>query len=149
MNATETVSNAGSAPAIEQGSLPVRNHQTWMPGDAAHQGDLILICLAALPMSAKVRRNRQMAEGETMGSRHVVAGGEVYDADPKEVAAAISEATKGCVAPTEMYIGPVFSGPCVLEHPQHQHQSFPGETVTACIFQRNQTAEDQEARARD
>lgn len=149
MNATAIQSKKASAPTIEQEALAVRDHKTWSPGDAAHQGDIILICLRELPPKSKVRKNRQIADGDTVGSRHVLVGGNVYDADPGTVAKMVEEATGGRVKVGEKYVGPVFAGPAVLEHPQHQHQSFPDETVTVCVFQRNQTAEEQEIRALD
>ena len=152
MNATVPVPAPQSIPALEQGRAPCRNHDTWAPGDAAHQGDLILVCLSKLPASAKPRRNRQLAEGQTRGSKHVVAGGEVFEVAPSdlgEVAAAIARVTAGKVVVDPQYIGPVFAGPCTLEHPEHQHQAFPDGSITAVIFQRNLDAEEREVRARD
>ena len=149
MSAIATAVRSIPAPAAEQAAHAVREHLTWSPGDAAHQGDLILICLPSLPKSAKPRVNRQMAEGETMGSRHIVNGSECYDVDAVKVAEMIAKATKGRCKPAAQYVGPVFVGSCVLEHPQHQHQAFPAGTVTVCVFQRNQTADDRELRAQD
>lgn len=147
MNAVaETKSLPLPAPSQESERLPCREHSTWSVGDCAHQGDLIFVCIAKMP-KGKRRENRQLAEGETRGSRHVLSGGEVFDTDAEAVAKTINAATGGNVA--AKYIGPVFTGPATVEHPEHQHQSFPADTVTVCVFQRNQTAEEREVRARD
>lgn len=146
--ADQITSSPTNAPAAEQNKLACREHGTWSPGDTAHQGDLILVCLPGLPKSAKARTNRQMAEGETRGSKHVVAGGEVFDADANEVVNMIAKATGGAVKVEPRYAGPVFTGPAVLEHPEHQHQSFP-ESVTCVVYQRSLDAEEREARSQD
>lgn len=137
------------APAIETAPLTVRRHETMSPGDVAEQGDFYLVCIEKMPKSAKPRNSRQIAEGETKGSKHVVEGGEVYDANAKECVALIKKATNGAADPGEEYISAVFTGPCVLTHPQHQHQSFPKDTVIVSISQRNLDAEEREIRARD
>lgn len=134
------------APSQESERLPCREHSTWSVGDCAHQGDLIFVCIAKIPLG-KVRNNRQLAEGETRGSRHILVGGEVFDPDQVAAASLIEAATKSKI--DTKYIGPVFFGPATVEHPEHQHQSFPADTITACVFQRNQTAEEREVRARD
>lgn len=149
MNTVLSPSAPASAPQAEQAKMPVRRHDTWAPGDAAHQGDLILVCIPNLPKSAKPRENRQMADGETQGSKHVVDGGDVFDADADEIVVMVKAATKGRVLCDPKYIGPVFSGSCVLTHPQHQHQAFPADTTTVVLFQRNQDSEEREHRARD
>lgn len=129
---------------------PIRVHSAWVAGDVAHQGDLTLIGISAVPAGVKVRVNRQIAEGNTKGSRHVVLGGTCFDCDnPDAVAKLVSKATKGRVCPDARYIGPVFSGPCTLEHPQHQHQTFPADCVVVAVYQRNMDAEEREIRAKD
>lgn len=136
-------------PLQEQSGPIVRTHQTWAPGDVAHQGDLIFVCIPEIPLSRKSRQERQLVNGSTTGSRHVLDGGSVHDCDPREVADAISKATNGKMIVQERYIGPVFSGPATVTHPQHQNQAFPAGTVTACVFQRNLDAEEREVRAQD
>lgn len=123
-----------------------RRFDAWAPGDVAAQGDLNLVCISALPKSAKTRSNRQMAEGATQGSRHIVEGGECFDADPAEVAGLIKEATGKDIDPR--YIGPVFSGPCTLTHPEHGNHDYPACT-NAVVYQRVLDAEEREQRAQD
>ena len=127
-------------------------HATFEPGDVAHQGDLIIVCIHALPTSARPRKSRQLADGNTQGSRHVLERGDVYDADAKEVSAAIQAAT-GCPVDLQ-YIGPVFVSPnepthSDLTHPEHGHQGFPAGAICAVVFQRNLDAEEREQRTQD
>lgn len=130
-----------------QGDAPVP-HPAWAAGDATPQGDLLFVALPKMPKSAKARKNRQLADGDTPGSRHVANGGVVHDADAKELRAMIKAAT-GCDI-AEQYIGPVFTGDVTVEHPQHAHQSFPAiEGCTAVVFQRNLDTEEREQRQRD
>lgn len=109
-------------------------------GDVSHQGDLTIIRIKHLPKSAKKRTNRQLAEGNTQGSRHVLARGLIYDADKEELAKYIHDATGETV---EMdFIGPVFVSPDVptandLTHPEHGHQGFPAGAICAIVYQRN------------
>ena len=125
---------------------------TFAVGDVSHQGDLIIVAIDKVPPSAKRRENRQLADGDTQGSRHVVERGEVYDADPWEVRKIIHRVT-GCDV-EEQYIGPVFVSPADptendLTHPEHGNQGYPAGTVCAVVFQRNLDAEEQAVRSRD
>ncbi len=127
-------------------------HATFEVGDVSHQGDLIIVRIASLPVSAKPRTNRQLAEGKTQGSRHVMTRGKVYDADAAEVAGLIKSATKCDVA--EAYIGPVFVSPAKpaakdLAHPEHGPQGFPAGSICAVVYQRNLDQEEREQRVRD
>lgn len=127
-------------------------HPTFEPGDVAHQGDLLIVAIHSLPPSAKPRKSRQLAEGSTQGSRHVLERGDVYDCDPDEVAAAIQEAN-GTIVEAE-YLGPVFVAPDAptaddLTHPEHGNQGFPAKTVCAVVYQRNLDAEERAARVQD
>lgn len=143
----KTIEKFKSIPTIEQAKHgDVQQHPGRIVGDTAHQGDIIFVSVAKLPKSAKTRSNRQIADDSTSGSRHIVEGGEVYDADASEVAQAIKVATGATVA--EQYIGPVIVGPCKVTHPQHQHHEFCG-TVEAVVYQRNQDSEERESRALD
>lgn len=121
-------------------------------GSVSHQGDLILVRITALPAGAKRRKSRQLAEGQTMGSRHVVERGAVYQCAAADVAAAIKSAA-GCEVAAQ-YIGPVFVSPASptehdLDHPEHGHQGFPPGAVMACVYQRNLDAEQREQRTCD
>lgn len=116
-------------------------------GSVAHQGDVILVRIASLPTSAKKRKNRQLADGTTQGSRHVLSGGECFDADAAEVVRMIKAACKKS-AVAEQYIGPVFRGG-ELTHPEHGNHVYQDEMVLACVYQRNLDAEEREQRTRD
>jgi hypothetical protein len=127
-------------------------HATFEPGDVAHQGDLIIVCIPRLPASKKPRKDRQLADGSTQGSRHVLERGELYDADPAEVAALIQEATGQTVSP--QFVGPVFTAPAFptendLTHPEHGNQGFPTGANCAVVYQRNLDAEEREQRSQD
>jgi hypothetical protein len=132
-------------------------HATFDPGDVSHQGDLIIVSIGTLPRSARPRKNRQLAEGDTQGSRHVLEHGEIFDADPEAVASLILKATEkaGCACRVDpRYIGPVFVAPAEptpddLTHPEHGNQGFPAGTVCAVVYQRNLDAEEREQRTRD
>ncbi len=127
-------------------------HPTFEVGDVTHQGDIMLVAISRLPKSARPRSNRQLAEGTTQGSRHVMERGDVYDADPAEVAEAILAATGLRVDPR--YIGPVVVSPAEptakdLNHPEHGPQGVPAGTVCAVVYQRSLDAEEREARVAD
>lgn len=155
--ATATANKTRSAPRTNEDRESIINdapklHSTFEVGDVAHQGDIIVIRIAALPPSAKPRKNRQLADGTTQGSRHVLARGKVFDADAAEVAAAIKSATKCDVQ--AQYIGPVFVSPAKptendLTHPEHGNQGFPAGSVCAVVYQRNLDAEEREQVVRD
>lgn len=120
-------------------------------GTVSHQGDLILVRIAALPPSAKPRTNRQLADGDTQGSRHVVERGDVFDANAEDVVKAI-KAVCPKSDPQSRYVGPLFrtvDGEADLIHPEHGHHLYRGDMVVACYYQRNQDAEEREQRTRD
>lgn len=121
-------------------------------GDVSHQGDLSIVRIATLPKSAKPRENRQLAEGSTQGSRHILKRGNVFDASPDEVARLIRAATK-CEVDTR-YCGPVFVSPPApskndLTHPEHGNQGFAAGSICAVVYQRNLDSEEREQRTQD
>ena len=123
-------------------------HADWDIGMAAHQGDLTFVCIEKLPRSAKPRNDRQLAEGQTQGSRHICEVGNVFKCDPAEVAAAIKLATKVDVAP--QYLGTVITGPeAYVTHPEHGHHTFQPDRCTAIVYQRSLDAEERESRTLD
>lgn len=122
----------------------LRQHDAAVAGDAAFQGDLVFVVLPSLPKSAKPRANRQLAEGDTKGSRHIVVGGEVFDADAGEVLRLLKRTD---IEPE--YVGPVMRGPLTVEHPQHEHHRFPADCVVGVLYQRNVAADGRIERARD
>jgi hypothetical protein len=127
-------------------------HASFEVGDVSHQGDLIVVRISTLPESAKHRANRQLAEGSTQGSRHVLARGEAFDCDPVEVQAAIKKATG--IDVSRNYLGPMFVSPAVptehdLTHPEHGDQGFPPHSICAIVYQRNLDSEQREMRVID
>jgi len=127
-------------------------HSTFEVGDVAHQGDLTIVRIKKLPAGAKPRASRQLADGDTQGSRHILARGDVFDAPAKQVQASVRQAT-GLTIP-EQYLGPVFVSPAEptaddLTHPEHGNQGFPAGAVCAVVYQRSLDAEEREARVQD
>jgi hypothetical protein len=127
-------------------------HSTFEPGDVAYQGDIIIVAIRSLPKSAKPRINRQLADGSTQGSRHILTHGDVFDADTQEVSDLIEQATGVKIG--VQYIGPVFvsqANPTCgdLSHPEHGSQGFPPGAICAVVYQRSLDAEQREARVQD
>lgn len=126
--------------------------EDFEPGCVAHQGDVIIVSIGSLPKSAKPRSNRQVADGDTQGSRHILDRGEIFDADATEVSGMI-RAANGCQVESK-YIGPVFVSPESptendLTHPEHGDLGFAAGSVCAVVFQRNLDADEREVRSRD
>lgn len=122
-------------------------------GESYAQGDLVFVRIGAMPKSARPRTDRQLAEGDTQGSRHICTVGQVYDADRAEVSRLILNATGGEVDIQPNYIGPVvvsddFAG-AVIEHPEHGDHRYEGPMVLATVFQRALDVEEREARVQD
>ena len=120
-------------------------------GTAAHQGDLVIVRIASLPASAKPRQDRQLAVGNTQGSRHVLKTGSAYNCAAADVANAISAVCPGVTVQAD-YIGPVFAtqgGAADLLHPEHGDHHYRGDMVMAVVFQRNLDAEEREQRVQD
>lgn len=120
-------------------------------GTVAHQGDVMFVRIARLP-AGRPRKNRQLAEGTTQGSRHILKGGEVFDCDPREVARLIGQACAGIQVDVR-YVGPVFrtrEGQADVVHPEHGDHCYRGEDwVIATVFQRSLDAEEREQRVQD
>ena len=125
-----------------------RTFDDFPTGCAAHQGDVIFVSIAAVPKGAKPRKNRQLADGNTQGSRHVLIGGELWNCDLKDVAKAISVACPKARV-DEKYIGPVFRGPCEIDHPEHGNHIHTTDAVIAVVYQRNLDADEREQRTID
>lgn len=128
-------------------------HECFEVGDCSAQGDFMLFRLPSLPKSAKPRQSRQLAEGTSMGSRHIVERGDIYDCDPEEVCKMITS-VRPKIKVDSRYIGPVFVCPDEptaddLSHPDHGNQGFPGKSIICSISQRILDAEDREMRNKD
>lgn len=142
-----------AAPAESIANDAPKLHEVFEVGEAAHQGDLIIVRIASVPKSARPRKDRQLALGNTQGSRHILERGEVFDADAAEVSRMIEQATGKTI--TADYIGPVFVSPDAptendLTHPEHGNHGFPAGAVCAVVYQRNfDTERQREVVARD
>jgi len=142
-----------NAPAMESivNNAPRRFADAdWPVGSVAHQGDVILVRIAELTAEAKPRKNRQVADGNTQGSRHILEGGKIYDCNLPAVAKAIKAACpRSSVG--EQYIGPVFltDDTTALRHPEHGDHEYDAGMCVAVVFQRNLDAEQREQVARD
>lgn len=130
-----------------------RLFESFEVGDVSHQGDVIFVRIAKLPQQITQRANRQLADGNTQGSRHILTPrAKLYDAVPAELSQMIREATGANVE--QQYIGPVFVSPDEptahdVTHPEHGHQGFPAGAVIACVFQRSLDAEERARRVMD
>lgn len=110
---------------------------TMSPGDVCRQGDIYLVCLDREPKTTGTAPSRQLAPGDTQGSRHVAAGEcEVLVADEREAKAALNRlvpATKAHVP----FVGPVIRAPLGVEitHPEHGDRVLPPGSYLV-IYQR-------------
>jgi len=122
-------------------------------GAVVHQGDVIIVSIGKLPPSAKARKNCQIADGDTQGSRHIVERGDVFDCDADEVVSLIKAACPKATVEAR-YVGPVFRSPANptehdLTHPEHGHYGFEAGAVCAVVVQRSLDAEQREQRVAD
>lgn len=137
--------------AIVNDALRTFSDADFPVGTVAHQGDLILIRIGGLPEGAKPRKNRQMAEGNTQGSRHILKVGDAFDCPIAGVQRAIAAVCKGAKI-GDAYVGPVFQtrdGSANLVHPEHGDHCYLGDMTIAVVYQRNLDAEDRERRVQD
>lgn len=123
-------------------------------GDVCRQGDLYLVRLGELPIGRKARKNRQLAEGDTQGSRHVLEGdAELFDLDQvNDLEREVRRACGDSVALRDYQIGPVFlvgEAGATVTHPEHGDRTLSEPGCYATIFQRSLTSDDREERARD
>jgi hypothetical protein len=116
-------------------------------GDVVRQGDLYLVALDRAPKKAGEHAGRQLAPGDTQGSRHVASGDcEIYSPETSSATntlARLIPATKGQI----LFLGPVIKarGPVTIEHPEHGWRSLPAG-VYQVVYQRSFAAVDQEIR---
>jgi hypothetical protein len=116
-------------------------------GTVIHQGDVILVVIKELPASAKPRQNRQVADGNTQGSRHIYEDGALFDCPATEVAELIKSASGISIGAA--YCGPIMQTPGALTHPEHGDHVYKCSATIAVAYQRNLDAENREARVRD
>lgn len=106
-------------------------------GDVVRQGDLYLVCLESLPEG--VKHKRQLAPGNSQGSRHIAEGkcSVYWPKSPVAVALLIARASNIDAPPTEL-IGPMVEciGETTIAHPEHGHRILPEGTSWAIVYQR-------------
>lgn len=93
-----------------------------IPGDWARQGDVSLILVPADHPRGKLRGERQVAVGTSVGSRHVAEGAVVlYEGVDAAIDAVQRLGHKNRLVRPQ--VGPVIvvSGPWALTHPEHAH----------------------------
>jgi hypothetical protein len=98
-------------------------------GDVIRQGDLYLECISALP-TGKSLSVRQLAPGNTQGSRHVLEG----DCEVVEVK---QHTTASGHEVHSALIGPAFicKGACEVTHPEHGNKVLPENTIWQVVYQ--------------
>lgn len=93
-------------------------------GDVVRQGDIYLVCLDAMP-KGKETKERQLAPGNTQGSRHIIVG------DAK-IVKDVSFKNMGSVL-----VGPAFKckGDVEVTHPEHGNKILPEGTIWQVTYQ--------------
>lgn len=150
MNAAATTA-AGAMRQVRNQADRVRNDETAVVGtvsvgDVIRQGDLYLVCITGhMPKRTTLLSDRQLAPGNTQGSRHVVAGQcNVHDANDKT--ALIRTINRVCPPSKKMLvpdrdeplIGPIVEalGQVEIDHPEHGNRVLPAGEVYAVVYQR-------------
>lgn len=111
---------------------------TASAGDVVRQGDLYLVCLSESPAAEKTK-DRQLAPGNTQGSRHVAVGqctvSLVKNRDA--MCEVLNRLVKGANVPAEL-VGPVIrcKSAVTITHPEHGHKVLPADSVWAVVYQR-------------
>lgn len=94
-------------------------------GDVVRQGDIYLVCVSVINGGTETD-NRQLAPGNTQGSRHVIKGkAKIYTGSSFS---GINSAL----------IGPAFKceKDVTVEHPEHGHKILPEGTSWQVVYQR-------------
>jgi len=141
LNATATSMFA----AVKKSAEQIRNDEnqcvgTVSPGDVIRQGDLYLVALGDLKgIETTPIADRQLAPGETQGSRHVIAGPAdmLKASSPNAVASRINKLVRDARVEPAL-VGPlVLAGAgCELTHPEHGNFQLPAGELFAVVYQR-------------
>jgi len=112
LEAYATIETAAQKPQTEQ-----RTVTRIKPGQAVRQGDVYLVATQGLKVG-KAIFNRQLAPGETQGSRHIAEA-------PAQIFESPGHPIQGIAA--NALLGPVVEStqPWNLAHPEHAHVSLP------------------------
>lgn len=109
----------------------VRVLRRWFPGDPPiQQGDVYLHPVPLDWVRGNLRASKQVADGTSVGSRHVVKGADVYEGVRLPPGCSIPEGAR-----LADVLGPVIVGGAevVLEHPRHAHHRFTLENCAAQV----------------
>ncbi len=112
--------------------------ETMSLGDTMRQGDIYITRIDASKLKIKPIASRQLAPGETQGSRHIAVGDcTIGEADAAKVTAILNKLIPATNGQT-LFIGPIIraTGPVTIEHPEHGHRTLPGESDYAVVYQR-------------
>lgn len=151
--ATKTKTAASAYKAVVQSAEKIVNSDpATIPfidaGDTVRQGDVYLIALDAEPKRQGPYAGRQLAPGNTQGSRHVAEGDcELYTPDEASATAILNRlipATKG----HRQFFGPVIlaRGPVTITHPEHGDRTLAAGTY---LVTQQRTFADEIRRAAD
>jgi len=109
-------------------------------GDNTRQGDLYIVFIPrdAIGASAKRTENRQLAEGNTQGSRHIMEGDvEIYTDHGitgdyiKQISNTRNDIPNDLVGPAIVFKGESNR----LSHPEHGHKIIPGDLCGVVVYQ--------------
>ena len=116
VEAHETISREAKEKAVQE----VRRVEKIEIGKAVRQGDIYLHRVAAKHPRGKASKSRQLAIGDTMGSRHIAE-------QPAKVFVGTT-LPEGCDAST--FLGPLVEGDerFTVTHPEHAQVSLPAGT---------------------
>jgi hypothetical protein len=129
LQASEAISKVNEAPADAE----IRVLRRWFPGDPPiQQGDVYLHPVPLDWARGKLRSSSQIADGTSVGSRHIVHGADLYEG---------TKLPPGCTLPEgarmEDILGPVIVGRVgespELQHPKHAWHQFPLENCAAQV----------------
>jgi hypothetical protein len=104
--------------------------EVMSPGDNVRQGDIYIVLLDCKPAEASPFKGRQLAPGNTQGSRHIVEGDcrlfTPTEADAIRILTGLVPATKA----HRQFLGPVIvaAEPVTITHPEHGHRTLPAGT---------------------
>lgn len=132
---TKTRTAKAAYAAVMKSAESIRNAdaatiETVSAGDVVRQGDVYVIALDSIPAMASAYPGRQLAPGNTQGSRHT-AQGECELFTPVEqltlgILGRLIPASKG----QQHFLGPVVkaAAPWTIAHPEHGDRTLPAGT---------------------
>lgn len=134
MTSSATDIHAKIQQAADVAPTKTRDCMSIKLGQWARQGDVMITRIAAVPAAWDVpaTEHRQVAVGDTIGSRHIAEGPAIKVMWPKSKADAVKQCpikgfAKALGSGAEFCLGPVIVAeqPWTLTHPEHSHHEFP------------------------